>query len=129
MVANFINPDFFEKRDTESQLAYELRIRPYLHHREDAQAEAEQGHAEFRAAQDARTSGSGVGLISGSPQDRAAALGSRGFGSGREVAANGHLGGQGTGCRRIYAHEIRGNDRQEPGVSPLLRWAQGQDRG
>src|SRR6185437_9262927 len=93
MPANYLHADFFQKRDTESQIAFEMRVRPYLSGRAEAQAEADQGHAEYRKVQDARTTGEGVGLggLETSPHARAQALGNRGFGSGREIERNGSL--------------------------------------
>lgn len=124
MTANYLNPDFFSRRANESEIAYQMRIRPYLAHREDAEAEAREAHAEFRAQQEVRTQGTGYGLAGDmSPQQRAAALNSRGFGSGRHLEANDHLlaGVSVPGSvsvRRVYAAEVE-QDRR-PGRSPLV---------
>jgi hypothetical protein len=126
MTSNYLYPDFFQKRATESQIAYEMRVRPFLHHREDAQADAEQAHTEFRGQQEARTSGSGIGLMGDmSPQARAQAVKAAGVQAGEQrVAANGHLFWEANalqpGLRRIYASEIAKDDAR-PG-SPLLAW-------
>ena len=130
MTANFTSPDFFAKRPGESQIAYERRIGPFLHHREDAQADAEQAHAEFRQQQEARASGTGYGLAGDlTPQQRAAALGSRGFGSGREIERNGGLDftaspGQ-VSIARVYASQLQ--DR--PAVSPLAAHVRSSGEG
>jgi hypothetical protein len=121
MSANFTHPDFFAKRPGESQLAYEMRIRPYLHHREDAQADADQAHAEFRALQETRTSGTGYGLVGDmTPQQRATAAGTRGFGGDQQVELRGHLGVTAVpgsrAIQRIYASQLTDG---EPAVSPL----------
>jgi hypothetical protein len=79
---NYRSPDFFAKRDTESQLGYEMRVRPYLAHRADAPADPEeaQAWAAHRAQVDNRV-GTGSGLYGhATPQERATAAGTRGFG-------------------------------------------------
>jgi hypothetical protein len=128
MPANFANPDFFQKRPTESQTAFERRVGPYLAHREEAQAEAADAHAEYRQLQEQRTTGTGVGLagLEAGPAARAQALGNRGFGSGREIE---HRGGQFTtavrgqvAIQRVYADQLTDGDPGQQ-VSPLAAWA------
>jgi hypothetical protein len=128
MTANFVNPDFFQKRPQESQFAYELRIRPYLAHRDDAQADARQAHAEFREQQEARTQGTGYGLDGDlTPVQRAQAVKMAGVQAGEQrIAANGALFWEANhlqpGVRRIYASEI---GEGGPGVSPLAAYLRG----
>ncbi len=122
MTANYRHPDFFQKRETESQIAYEMRVRPYLHHREDAQADANEAHKEFRAQQESRTQGTGYGLMGDrTPQERAAALGNRGFGSGRPLAKNGGTGGTAVpgsvAIPMVFHSQL--HEGGEPAVSPL----------
>ena len=130
MPANFAHPNFWDRRPGESDIGFQMRLRPYLAHREDAQAEADQGHAEFRQHQEARSTGTGIGLAGDlSPQQRATAIGGRGHGSGRELERNGHLlGGVSTpGQRsvpRVWAGDIDSDG--QAGVSPLTMWLRGQ---
>jgi hypothetical protein len=120
MTSNFANPKFFQKRPTESQFAYEARVRMYLPHREDAQADAKQAHAEFREQQEARTSGTGYGLAGDlTPVQRAQVVKAAGVQAGEQrIAANGALFWEANhlqpGVRRIYASEI---GEGGPGVS------------
>jgi hypothetical protein len=90
-----MNPQFFEKRPTESQYAFERRISAFLPHREDAETETDQAQAwaEHRAQVDQRT-GSGTGLFGNlSAHELAAARGLVGAGHGGEqnVERYGHL--------------------------------------
>jgi hypothetical protein len=129
MPVNYRHADYFARRQGESDYAYQRRVGPYLHHREDAEADATQAHAEFRQQQEARQSGTGYGLAGDmTAQQRAQAVGTRGFGSGREIAKEGGIAvtaarGQ-VAIPRIYASEIH-DDQAHPGVSPLLAHMRG----
>jgi hypothetical protein len=123
VTANYRSPDFFSVRPGESAIGHAMRIRPYLQHREDAQADAEQGHAEFRAQQEQRTQGEGYGIAGDlSPVERASALGSAGFGGDQKLN---YTGGTATtavpgqvAIQRVWASQISAED-SGPGVSPL----------
>jgi hypothetical protein len=127
MTSNFRSPSFWDRRPGESEYAHAARIRPYLAHREDAQADAAAAHAEFRQRQEARIQGTGYGLAGdATPAERAQALGSRGFGSGRQIE---HRGGQYTtavpgsvAIGHVYADQLTDGDPGQQ-VSPLAAWA------
>ena len=115
-------PDPLARREGESDQNWERRTA--IHRRFADEVADEAAWAEHRARVDAPV-GQGSGLYGRTtPTDRAAALGSRGFGSGREVEKEGGLAvtavhGQ-VAIRRIYAADIR--DQGEPGVSPLAQY-------
>jgi isocitrate dehydrogenase len=97
------------------------------------EAEAEemrQAWAAHRALQD----NTAIGEVHGdtTARERAAALGSLGFGSGRQIERRGHLVSGvhvpgGTAPAPVYASQLgQDQDDARPG-SPLLAWANGRD--
>jgi hypothetical protein len=128
MTANYRTPSMWDRRPDETDYAYERRVGPYLHLRDEAQADAGQAHQEFRARQDVRTSGTGHGLMGSlTPEERATAAGTHGFGGDQNLADR-RLGGivatSSPGQVRvpmIFASQIADEDRSGM-VSPLVTY-------
>jgi hypothetical protein len=121
MTANVKQPDFWVKRDTESAEAHRRRIAPFMAHREDAQAEAAQLHAEFRQQQEQRTQGTGYGLFSGfTDQERTAAAGAA-FAGSQKLEKLGGLSVTATrgqvAVQRVYAADL---SEGHAAISPLF---------
>jgi hypothetical protein len=132
-MTNFRTPSFWDARPGESAEAHRRRVSQFAHHRDDAQADADQAHAEFRQQREARVQGSDSGIFGNlTGQELAAARGLVGAGHGGEQRPEklGHLAsttvpGQRGAIRRIMAQDIHDAEDQ-PGVSPLLAHMRGQ---
>ncbi len=107
-------PARWQQKPNESGEAYRRRVAPYLRHSAELAQEDWQAHR----AQVAATP-SGIGLED-SPAARAAAVGNRGFGSGRELEKRGgvtdgvHVPGS-VGIGLVYASQLSADDK------PLVR--------
>ena len=120
-------PDPTEQRPGESPEAHQRRIAPYLRHA--AEAAEDESWTQHRARVDAAPTGAGL-FARATPQERAQAAGTLGFGGDQKVQPTGHLNWEANhgqpGVSRVYASQL---GEGKPAVSPLVAHLRSSNEG